>query len=301
MKCSPVVSAERSTANPIVTAGPAYAAADALSEALAAVVPNAVDVLGLKVAPWTLSQTLTKIDALLAAGGSHFFITANLNYAMLSAADRELQAINEQAAFLLADGMPLVWASRLNRTPLPGRVTGADLVPALAAHAARKGRRILLLGGRPGIARRAASNLRKAHVGLHVVGADCPELSTLTAAATQRLIARIRAARAQIVLVAFGQPKGERWLYANYRELGDVVAAQVGAAIDFAAGEVSRAPRCMQTLGIEWLYRFYLEPARLWRRYLANSCFLTRSLARGVRASLAAQSRRAAEAVRFSP
>src|SRR4051794_32375566 len=110
-----------------------------------------VHVWGLPLLPVTFGQTLDRIDALIAAGKPNFLITANLHYAMLTAANEQLVAANDKAAFIVADGMPLVWASRWRKTRLPERVTGSDLVPALCEHAAKRGYRLFFLGGAPGV------------------------------------------------------------------------------------------------------------------------------------------------------
>ncbi len=111
---------------------------------------------GLPLAPLTFEQTLDRVEQLIRSGRPNYFITANLHYAMLAHQDRRLRRVNEEAAFLVADGMPLVWASRRLPNPLPARVAGADLVPALCERAAQKGYRVFLLGGAAGVAEEVA-------------------------------------------------------------------------------------------------------------------------------------------------
>jgi N-acetylglucosaminyldiphosphoundecaprenol N-acetyl-beta-D-mannosaminyltransferase len=199
-----------------------------------------------------------------------------------------LRRVNERAFMILADGMPLVWASRRSpaRRRLPGRVPGSDLIFALSTLAARRGYRVFLLGGGPGVAEAAARNLEARDPGLNVVGIESPPSRALSAAEHDAIVARIRAARPDLLLVAFGQPKGELWLSGNIEALGVPVAVQVGASLDFAAGPIRRAPRWLQETGLEWAFRLYLEPRRLGRRYLDNALFLlrcvTRDLGRGL-------------------
>jgi N-acetylglucosaminyldiphosphoundecaprenol N-acetyl-beta-D-mannosaminyltransferase len=229
---------------------------------------------GLPLAPVTFEQALDRIDRLIEAGDPSYFITANLNYAMLADADPRLRALNDRAAFLLADGMPLVWWSRLGPRPLPERVAGSDLIYGMCERAARKGHRIYLLGAAPGVADEAAAKLVEKYPGLRIVGVECPPFRRPTAAEEREQIDRIRAARPDILFVAFGQPKGELWIAEHRHALGAPVCVQVGASLDFIAGQVRRAPRRLRKIGLEWAYRMWLEPARLAPRYARNARFI---------------------------
>ena len=233
---------------------------------------------GLPLAPDTFGQALDRIDRLIAAGRPSFFITANLNYAMLTDADDRLKGLNKQAAFLLADGMPLVWWSRLGPFPLPERVAGSDLIYGMCERAAAKGRRVYLLGAAPGVAQEAADNLVKRYTGLQIAGVECPPFRKLSKVEEQEQIDRIRAARVDILFIAFGQPKGEFWIAERLARLGVPVSVQVGASLDFVAGRVRRSPTWMRKTGLEWLYRLAQEPRRLAGRYLDNIFFLFRAV-----------------------
>jgi N-acetylglucosaminyldiphosphoundecaprenol N-acetyl-beta-D-mannosaminyltransferase len=235
---------------------------------------------GLPLSPMTRLQAAEAVMALIEAGRPSFFITANTHYAMLTAERAELRPINDRAAFLLADGAPLVWASRRGSTPLPERVAGSDLVYDLCEHAARLGRSLYLLGGAEGVAVEAARKLESLYPGLRIVGTACPSPGSLSGPGCDRLIADIRAARPDLLLVALGQPKGELWLNEHLDDLGVPVCVQVGATLDFVAGRVSRAPRLLQRIGLEWAYRIYTDPARLGPRYARNAMFVFRNVAR---------------------
>jgi N-acetylglucosaminyldiphosphoundecaprenol N-acetyl-beta-D-mannosaminyltransferase len=239
-----------------------------------------VSVWGLPLAPWTFQQTLDEIERLIDRGEPGYFITANLHYAMLTARQPELACVNRDARFLGADGMPLVWASRWRTRCLPERVTGADLVPALCGLAAERGYRVFLLGGAPGVGQQAAAALRQRWPNLAIVGIEAPPFRGLSRAENAELVARIRAVRPDILLVAFGQPRGELWIAANYQALRVPVCVQVGASLDFLAGKVRRAPRWLQMIGLEWTYRLLREPRRLWLRYAANALFAACMLSR---------------------
>jgi N-acetylglucosaminyldiphosphoundecaprenol N-acetyl-beta-D-mannosaminyltransferase len=243
-------------------------------------VPHPVWVWGLPLTPLTRSETLDLVARMINERRPRFFVTANLHYSMLTDRDPRLRAVNERAAFIVADGMPLVWASRFGAIPLPERVAGADLVPALCERAAAAGHRVFFLGGEAGIAEEAARRLTERFPGLQVAGTEAPPFRPLTAGENEVLIARVRAARPDLLFVAFGQPKGEFWLVRHHEALGVPVSVQIGASLDFVAGRARRAPRWLQRLGMEWLYRLWREPGRLVRRYAENLIFLGRMLAR---------------------
>ena len=234
-------------------------------------------------APLSMAETVTAIGNLIEMGRPTFFITANTHYVMLTQQNPDLQVINAQAALILADGAPLIWASRCLGSPLPERVAGSDLVFELSAEAAKQGYRLFFVGGAEGVAEQAALRLRELYPGLQVVGTECPSLHELTREEEAALIGRIRAARPHILMVAFGQPKGERWIYQHLEELGVPVSVQVGASLDFAAGRIRRAPRWMRNSGLEWAFRLGLEPRRLFGRYVRNAWFIARMVARDLR------------------
>jgi N-acetylglucosaminyldiphosphoundecaprenol N-acetyl-beta-D-mannosaminyltransferase len=240
---------------------------------------------GVPFAPITLAQAVDAVAALIRAGRPSFFITAPTHYAMLTESEPDLRAINERAAFIVADGAPLVWASRRLGTPLPERVAGSDLIFHLCEQAAREGFRVFLLGGDEGVAERAAGRLTERYPGLQVVGTECPPFRAPTPEEEDAMLERIRRARPDLLFVAFGQPKGERWIIRQIDRLGVPVSVQVGASLDFAAGRVRRAPRWMQKTGLEWAFRLGLEPRRLFGRYASNAWFIARMVGKDRRRS----------------
>ena len=238
-----------------------------------------VRVWGLPLAPLTLEKTVDEVERLIHSGQPRYFITANIHYAMLVERDASLAAVNEAAAFLVADGMPLVWASRWKGRALPERVTGADLFPALCARAAARGYRVFLLGGAPGVGEEAARHLRDRFEGLTVVGVESPPFRPLSPTEQNELVERIRASRPDILFLCFRMPNGERWLAEWCPTLGIPVCVNIGASLDFMAGRVPRAPHWIQRFGLEWSYRLYQEPGRLIPRYVKNGLFVLRMLA----------------------
>jgi N-acetylglucosaminyldiphosphoundecaprenol N-acetyl-beta-D-mannosaminyltransferase len=238
--------------------------------------------------PLTFEEAIGQVDALVRAKRPSYLITANLNYVMQTNQDARLREVNNGAAFVVADGITLVWASRWKGTPLPERVTGADLIYGLCNLAARRDYGVFLLGGAPNVAEAAARNLSELYPGLRVVGVESPPLlRDLTMEVEAALIARIRSARADILLIAFGQPEGERWIARHLEELGVPVSLQVGGAINVAAGRVRRAPRWMQRLALETPYRIIQEPRRLTPRYTRNAVFWIRMISHDARVALA--------------
>ena len=241
---------------------------------------NRVWVWGLPIAAMTRPQAVEAVAQLVETGKPSYFITANAHYAMLSHKSAELRKINAEAAFVLADGAPLVWASRWKGRPLPERVAGSDLIFDLCGQAAREGYRIFLLGGAPGVADEAAASLSRRYDGIRIVGTESPPFRAPTPEEHASLLDRIRSARPDLLFVAFGQPKGESWIAEHFQSLGVPVCVQVGASLDFVAGRVRRAPRQLQKVGLEWAYRMWLEPSRLAPRYASNAGFLVNMIAR---------------------
>ena len=241
---------------------------------------ESVPIWGLPLAPLDRSAAADAVMGLVAAGRPSFFITANLHYAMLTGEVPGLREVNGRAALVLADGAPLVWASRWRGTPLPERVAGSDLIFDLCERAARDGAGLFLLGGAPGVADAAARRLEGLYPGLRIVGTACPAAEELAGEGLGQLLATIRGARPDILLVALGQPKGELWLLRNLEALAVPVSAQIGATLDFIAGRVRRAPRIVQRIGMEWAFRMLQEPGRLAPRYARNAWFLLRMIAR---------------------
>jgi N-acetylglucosaminyldiphosphoundecaprenol N-acetyl-beta-D-mannosaminyltransferase len=243
-------------------------------------VKDPVWVWGVPLAPLTLAETVVAVDDLIELGRPAYFITANTHHVMWTEQDASLREFNKRAAFIVADGAPLVWASRWQGSPLPERVAGSDLIFELSASAARNGHRVYFLGGDIGVAEEAARRLSARYPGLQVVGTACPPFRELTAEERDALTSHIRSAGPDILFIALGTPKGEQWMARHLAELRVPVTVQVGASLDFAAGRVGRAPRWMQKAGLEWAFRLWLEPTRLFPRYARNAWFIARMVAR---------------------
>jgi N-acetylglucosaminyldiphosphoundecaprenol N-acetyl-beta-D-mannosaminyltransferase len=230
-----------------------------------------VDVAGVLVDDLSMEEAIDAIERLVAAGGRAAVVTPNVDHVVRVRADPEFAAIYREAALVLADGMPVVWAARLLGTPLREKVSGSDLFPRLCARAAERGYGVFLLGGQPGAAETAARRLTERHPALRVVGHCCPPPGfEHDPAWSARIVRQVADARPHLLFVALGSPKQERWIRRHLADCQVPVALGVGATIDFEAGVVRRAPGWMQRAGLEWLWRLLMEPRRLWRRYLVE-------------------------------
>jgi len=169
--------------------------------------------------------------------------------------------------------MPVLAAARLLRRPIPGRVTGSDLVPALFQSTAERGPlRVFLLGAASGVGERAAANVARQWPQVEIVGVYSPPLGfERSEAENAEILDRIRQARPDVLVVGLGAPKQELWVHQHRDQIAAPVALCVGATIDFLAGEKKRAPRWMQRAGLEWLHRMASEPRRLVRRYARDA------------------------------
>ncbi|MFI6391374.1 WecB/TagA/CpsF family glycosyltransferase [Nonomuraea sp. NPDC050540] len=226
---------------------------------------------GVAVDPLTERQVVERVAAELAAGRGGHIITPNVDICRTVAKDEALRRLVREAEVVVADGMPLVWASRLIGVALPERVTGADLIWSLSKMAARKGFSIYLLGGPPGVARQAGEELSSCHPRLNVCGYDAPPFDfDVTAQGRAGVRARVVAAGPKLVFVGLGFPKQDLLIEELRPELPGAWFVGCGSAIAFAAGTVHRAPDWMQSLGLEWLYRLTSEPGRLAKRYLVD-------------------------------
>jgi N-acetylglucosaminyldiphosphoundecaprenol N-acetyl-beta-D-mannosaminyltransferase len=225
----------------------------------------------LEIDPVTLAGALDAIEALVRRGGGGVVVTPNVDHVVIAERREDFRAAYAAADLSLADGAPIVWASHLLGAPLPEKVSGSDLLLPLLDRAAARGWRVFLLGALPGVADTAADRLRERGVG--VAGTAAPFVRIGPGERDQEgdaAIEVIRAARPDLVLVAFGAPKQELWMHRRRGTLAPAVLVGVGAGLDFLAGRVRRAPKWVSHAGLEWLWRLGREPRRLWRRYLVD-------------------------------
>jgi N-acetylglucosaminyldiphosphoundecaprenol N-acetyl-beta-D-mannosaminyltransferase len=233
-----------------------------------------VRILGVRVDGVTFSDLLECIEAWIADapshGGGRQVCTVNPEFVMAARSDPAFAAVLEAADLCIPDGVGLLWAARRLGRPLPERVTGSDGVPLIAERAAQKGWRLFLLGAGPGVAERAAEVLKARYQGLVVAGAYAGAPSDADAPG---IIERVRAARPDVLFVAYGAPKQDFWIAKHGAATGAPAMMGVGGSLDFLAGVQKRAPHWVQRLNLEWLHRLVSQPWR-WRRQLALPRFV---------------------------
>ena len=229
-----------------------------------------IAILGVPFDNVTSAETIDSIERMVESRQPHYLVTANVDFLVQAQEDVELRRILFDAHLVLCDGTPLFWASRFLGNPLPERVAGADLVPLLLRVAAEKKYRVFLLGATPESAQQAVDNLKKRHPDLIIADHYSPPFNKLLEMDHDEIKRRIVAAKPDLLFVSLGCPKQEKWIAMHYRSLGVPVCAGVGATIDFLAGRVKRAPRWMQRICAEWIYRLAQEPRRLFKRYFKD-------------------------------
>lgn len=228
-----------------------------------------VELCGMPLASLRSEQLIAHLFAQLRGGKGGWLITANLDFLRRFVRDPAARSIYAGADLRVADGMPLVWASRVRGTPLPERVAGSSLLVPICQAAAREGRSVYLLGGDPQATPVAAEVLRREAPGLQIAGLSSPQISAEVNEDDLREVrATLRALSPAIVFVAFGSPKQERVIARLRGEFPATWWIGVGISFSFLAGQVQRAPELVQKLGLEWVHRLVQEPERLFRRYI---------------------------------
>jgi N-acetylglucosaminyldiphosphoundecaprenol N-acetyl-beta-D-mannosaminyltransferase len=219
-------------------------------------------------------QARQRILSGVAEGVGGIVVTVNIDHMVRCSRDPAYRNLVNRAELVVADGMPLVWASRLQGTALPGRVAGSSVTLSLAADLAEQERSLFLLGGNPGVAEAAGRVLAEQFSGLRIAGTYCPPFGfEQDQSEMQRIKDALGATQPDVVYVALGSPKQE-WLIDQFRkqlpELSTAWWLGVGISLSFITGEVQRAPWWVQRLGLEWLHRIIQEPQRLFHRYVID-------------------------------
>ena len=218
------------------------------------------DILGVAFDNTTMDEAVGRAMSLLEQEGPHLVVTPNPEIVRLVQSDREFAGLIAGADLVLPDGVGILYAAKILGRPLKARVPGVDFASALMDAMAKTGKRLFLLGAKPGVAEEAARRLAGQHPGLIVCGThdgyfqeDAP------------VVQAIRAARADVVFVCLGAPKQEKWAAAHGADTGARLFVGLGGSLDVFAGQVERAPEGWQKLGLEWLYRTIRQPSRLRR------------------------------------
>jgi N-acetylglucosaminyldiphosphoundecaprenol N-acetyl-beta-D-mannosaminyltransferase len=217
------------------------------------------------------------IDRFVRDRKPHQIVLANAYTVSLCAQDQGLRALLNAAALTLADGMSIVWGARWLGIKIPGRIAGPDLMEAICARAEETGYRLFLMGSSLENLENLRSVLMTRWPKLRRPEIFSPSMcKEFDAAENQRILDHIQNAKPDILFVGMSCPKQEKWIARNLQALNVPVALGVGAAFNFISGLVPRAPERLRNIGLEWLYRLYREPRRLWKRYLlGNAVFLS--------------------------
>jgi N-acetylglucosaminyldiphosphoundecaprenol N-acetyl-beta-D-mannosaminyltransferase len=232
----------------------------------------------------TERQVISHVISSIKDGKGGWIITPNIDHLRVISKSPELCELVNEATFRVADGMPLIWASRLQGTPLPERVPGSGLILSLSAAASKAGSSIFFLGGNPGEAESAAAVLKRLNPGLKVAGIICPPLGFHTDPLQMTQIGNaLRSAKPDIVYSCFGFPKEQHVIRALRHNSPSAWFLGLGGSFAIVSGKTRRAPTWVQSVGMEWLWQLGLEPRRLFRRYIVNDLpFAIRLLANAI-------------------
>ena len=230
---------------------------------------SAVSLRGMPIHNVTKSQTVNHIISSLNRGLGGWVVTPNLDILRRFRSSVSFRNLMATSSLNVADGMPLIWASRVKGNPLPERINGTDLMVDVCEAAARADKTIFLLGGNPGSAEKAAANMKGAFPQLKVAGCFCPEFGFESSMSNIQTIAQqLDATKPDIVFVGLGSPKQDVLINMLRLQFPKIWWLGVGVSFSFLADEMPRAPEWAKSNGLEWLYRLFAEPKRLFRRYL---------------------------------
>ena len=219
----------------------------------------------------SMSETIETIEQMILSDKKSYIVPINVDVVIKIEKDNYLKKIVDEADMVLVDGKPLIWISKLHHKPVKAKISGSDLVPLLCEKAAKKGYSIFILGGKEGVAEQAQKKIEEKYSGINVVGTYAPPFGFETNERELDKINQMITEKApDILIVCFGCPKQEKWIYENIESYNAKVSICAGATVDFLAGNVKRAPKWMSEHGLEWFYRFLQEPNRMFRRYFID-------------------------------
>jgi len=221
---------------------------------------DSITILGVRIDRVSMNQTMDRLREFVRSGRPHFVITADASGIVQAQTDTEYRALYAQADLVTPDSAGVLWAARRQGTPLPGRVSGVDLVDRLCAESADYGHRIFFLGAAPGVAELAAERMRLKYPGCHIVGSRHGYFP----AESDGIVAQeVAETRPDILFVAMGIPRQEKFILAHQALIGAKVSMGVGGSFDVFSGKVRRAPILFQKLHMEWLWRLIQNPSKI--------------------------------------
>ncbi len=216
----------------------------------------------------TMSEAVEETDKLIHERKHSYVVTPNMDHIVLMEKDELFKEIYDNADLILTDGKPLLWIAKRQGTPIKEKISGSDFFPEMCKLAAKNGYKIYILGAAEGVAAKAADNLKMKYEGVQIVGTYSPPIGfEKDDEEVRRIIKKINDSGADILAVALGSPKGEKFIFRIREKIDVALSISIGATIDFEAGNIKRAPKWMSNIGLEWLYRITQDPRRLIRRY----------------------------------
>lgn len=219
----------------------------------------------------TMNEALDNIEKMIKSKKKSYVVAVNVDVIMKIEQDEELKKITDEADMVLTDGKPLIWISKLKKTPIKEKISGSDLVPKLCELSDRKGYTIFILGGKDGIAKLAKEKLESQYKNIKIVGVYSPKFGfEKDKKELTKINSMINKKKPDLLFVCLGCPKQEKWIYNHISEYDAKVSICAGATVDFLAGNMKRAPKWMSNCGLEWFYRFLQEPKRLFKRYFID-------------------------------
>lgn len=219
----------------------------------------------------TLDEAVKHIEECIEQKKIGQVITPNVDQIVRIEWDEYFKKICENCELLLVDGHPMMWIAKAYGMPFKEKIPGSDLVPVLCKEAAEKGYQVFLLGAAEGVAAKAAEILKSQYPGLQVVGTYSPPIGfEKDEAELKKINTMLRASDADMLFVGMGVPKQDIFIYENMHKYQIPMSFSIGGTIDFIAGTQKRAPKWISKIGFEWLYRFFQNPKRLFRRYFID-------------------------------
>ncbi|MBR4944322.1 MAG: WecB/TagA/CpsF family glycosyltransferase [Peptococcaceae bacterium] len=229
-----------------------------------------LEILGVGIDKVNSQQAMDRIGEFIASGKSHQIVTANAEIIYQASKNEKMRNVINKAQMVTADGSGVVWASKQLGEPLEQRVTGIDLVNSICEQSAKDKWKIYILGSAPGVAATAAVNIRNKFPGCNIIGTHH---GYFNAKEEKQILAELEQLKPDVLFVALGAPKQEYWIADHLSDLGIPVGMGIGGSMDVLSGNVKRAPKWMQKMSLEWLYRVLIQPARF-KRVLALPKFM---------------------------
>ncbi len=227
-----------------------------------------VNILGSKINVININELLIQLNKLIASKKSHYICVTNVHTVTTGISNKSFRDITNNSSLSIPDGMPLVWIAKNRGYRNIEKCSGPDIMLEIFRISEQKGYSNYFYGSTEDTLNKMKKNLLNKFPKLNIIGMDSPPYRELSKEEDEEVISKINALKPNIIWIGLGAPKQEIWMQNHVNKINSSVIFGVGAAFDFHAGTLKRAPLWMQNHGLEWLYRFIKEPRRLWKRYL---------------------------------